>query len=92
MNARQHFILSLIVPPLLAGAACYGMYLMNFWFEMNPPVLMISYLVTALIFSQVGRWMVRTFVSVRCPYCKGKTYEIQGRPNRFMCLVCGRDH
>ena len=92
LKANQHFILSFFGPPLLAVVACYGAYLLNFWFEMKTPVLMITLLVTAVVFVLIGRWAIRVFFPVRCPYCKGKAYEIEGRGNRFMCLVCGKDH
>jgi hypothetical protein len=92
LKANQHFILSFFGPPLFAALACYGVYLLNFWMELKTPALMTAFLVTAVVFFLFGRWSIRTFVSVRCPYCKGKAYEIEGRGNRFMCLVCGRDH
>jgi hypothetical protein len=92
LKANQHFILSFFGPPVFAALACYGVYLLNFWLEMKTPVLMTAFLATAVIFNLIGRWAIRAFIPVRCPYCKGRTYEIEGRGNRFMCLVCGRDH
>jgi hypothetical protein len=92
LKANQHFILCIFGPPVLAAIACYGVYLLNFWFDMKTPALMTSILAAAVVFFMIGRWAIRAFVPVRCPYCKGKAYEIEGRGNRLMCLVCGRDH
>ena len=92
LKANQHFILSFFVPPVLAAVTCYGAYLLNFWFEMKTPLMMVTMLGTAIVSFLFGRWAVRVFVLVRCPFCKGKACEIEGRGNRFMCRVCGKDH
>ncbi|MFM2169175.1 MAG: hypothetical protein RIS79_3546 [Verrucomicrobiota bacterium] len=92
LKANQHFILSFFGPPLLAGLACYVLYLLNFWMSLKTPALMTALLLNAVVFFLIGRWGIRTFVSVRCPYCRGRAYEIEGRGHRFMCLGCCRDH
>jgi hypothetical protein len=92
LKANQHFILSFFGPPLLAGLACYAVYLLQFWMELATPMLLITMLLTAVVFFMTARWAIRVLIPVRCPYCKERAYEIQGRGNRFMCLVCGRDH
>jgi transposase-like protein len=49
-------------------------------------------MVGCVLVAMATRWFLRNFVSVKCPFCGGKTYEIRGRGNRFMCSVCGKDH
>ena len=92
LKANQHFILSFFGPPLLAGLSCYAVYLLQFWMQLRTPMLLTTMLVSAVVFFMIARWAIRTFIPVKCPYCRGRAYEIEGRGNRFMCLVCGRDH
>ncbi|MBL9129698.1 MAG: hypothetical protein JNG86_00760 [Verrucomicrobiaceae bacterium] len=92
LKANQHFILSFFGPPLFAALACYGVYLLQFWMEWQNSVLLTIMLITSVVMLLAARWAIRSFITVRCPYCKGRAYEIQGRGGRFMCMVCGRDH
>ncbi len=92
MTASRHFILSFFAPPIAAAVACYFFYLCNFWMELRDGALMTGLLVTFVLVLIAGRWVVRTFIAVKCPFCGGNTFEMEGRANRFMCRVCGRDH
>ena len=68
------------------------MYMIWDWLDMHriPPLVMM--LVGAVVFASATRWLVRNFIPVTCPFCGGKSYEIPGKGNRFMCAVCAKDH
>lgn len=92
MTATRHFALSFLGPVLAAMLFC-GLVSLN-WKMLEehrvPPL--VAMLVGALVSAIGTRWAVRTYVSVRCPFCGGRSYEIPNRANRFMCRVCGKDH
>jgi hypothetical protein len=92
MTSSQHFILCFVFPPVMAALASYAVYLSEIWLELKTSLLLILMLGVAVLVMWLTRWAIRTFIPVRCPFCKGRSYEIEGRGNRFMCLVCGKDH
>ncbi len=92
LNSSQHFILSFLGPPIFAAVVCYLASLLQFWLKMQQGVLIAALLVVFILAYMFARWAVRAWFAVRCPFCGGRSYEIEGRGNRFMCLVCGKDH
>lgn len=92
LRSNQHFVLGFFGPPIVATIAVYGVYLLDFWLEFQDSMMMIVMLITFVVMVIVTRWLVRTFIPVACPHCRGRSYEMAGRGGRFMCLNCGRDH
>ena len=92
MTSARHFVLSFFGPVLAGGVFC-GLVLLNWrWLEEHRVTPLVTMLVGAVVVGVATRWFVRNCIAVRCPFCGGKSYEIPGRGNRFMCLVCGKDH
>lgn len=92
MNAGQHFVLSFFGPIIAGGVVC-GVVGLSAEFlkrhQLPVPVFMLAGFVVAAV---VTRWWVRNYVSVSCPFCGGKSFEIPRKGNRFMCTVCAKDH
>ena len=92
MTPSRHFALSFFGPVLAGGLFC-GLVLLSWnWLEDHRVSPLVSMLLGALVFAMATRWFVRNYIAVTCPFCGGKSYEIPDRGNRFMCLVCGKDH
>jgi len=92
MSSLRHFVLSFFGPVLVFGVFCGFVCLIWSWLERHHISPRMTMLVGGLVLAVTTRWFVRNFVAVRCPFCGGKSYEIPDRGNRFMCLVCGKDH
>lgn len=92
MNAGRHFALSFFGPIIAGALFCAFAGLMADFLEKHGISVTVVMLVGFLVVAFVTRWGVRTFCTVSCPFCGGKSYEIPGRGNRFMCAVCGKDH
>lgn len=92
MTATQHFALSFFGPLIMAALFCGMVSQIWDWLNMHhiPPLVMMA--VSGLAGAVGTRWFLRNCVSVKCPFCGGKSYEIPERGNRFMCRVCGKDH
>ncbi|WP_395753542.1 hypothetical protein [Prosthecobacter sp.] len=92
MTSNRHFVLSFFGPMLTAGLFC-GLIVLawNFLEKHHIPPL-VTMLVGGLVVGMATRWFVRNCVAVTCPFCRGQSYEIPNRANRFMCRVCGKDH
>ena len=92
MTSSRHFVLSFLGPILTGGLFC-GLVLLN-WKLLEEHRLepLVTILVGTVVVSTATRWFVRQCISVSCPFCGGKSYEIPDRGNRFMCRVCGKDH
>jgi len=92
MTASRHFVLSFLGPIFAGGLFC-GLVLLN-WRLLEEHRLepLVTILVGTVLVAIATRWFVRNCIAVRCPFCGGKSYEIPERGNRFMCLVCGKDH
>ncbi len=92
MTAARHFALSFF-GPIIAGALFCGLVgIFSVWLERHQISVMIVMLVGFVGAAMTARWFVRNCVSISCPFCGGKSYEIPGRGNRFACRVCGKDH
>lgn len=92
MTAARHFALSFFGPIIAGVLFCGVIGLFSVWLERHQISVMIVMLVGFLGAAMATRWFVRNCVSIRCPFCGGKSYEIPGRGNRFACRVCGKDH
>lgn len=92
MTSSQHFALSFFGPVFMGGFCCGFIHLIGSWLERHhlPPLVMM--LVGGVGIAMATRWFVRNCISVACPFCGGKSYEIPDRGNRFMCRVCVKDH
>ncbi|MFO1486014.1 MAG: hypothetical protein U1F71_21815 [Verrucomicrobiaceae bacterium] len=92
MNAARHFALSFF-GPIVGGALFCGLVsLFSGWLEFHHIPVLVVMLVGFVVTAIMTRWFVSNHVPVKCPFCGGKSYEIPGRGNRFMCGVCGKDH
>lgn len=92
MTAPRHFALSFF-GPIIAGALFCGLVsLFAGWLEQHKVPVMIVMLVGFVVAAVVTKWAVKNYVAVTCPFCGGRSYEIPGRGNRFMCTVCAKDH
>ena len=92
MNAGRHFALSFFGPLVSGALFCAGIGLFSDFLDKHHIPVTIVMLVGFVVVALATRWAVRTFCAVRCPFCSGRSYEIPGRGNRFMCVVCGKDH
>jgi hypothetical protein len=92
MTSTRHFALCFLGPILLGALYCILVGLIWEWFDERRISPMQVMLVGCVVVAMSTRWFLRNFVAVKCPYCSGKAYEMQGRGNRFMCMVCGKDH
>ncbi len=92
MNSARHFALSFFGPIVMGALYCAFIGLIWEWLVRHHLSPLIIMAVGAVLVAVLTRWMVRNLVSVSCPFCAGKCYEIEGRGNRFMCSVCGKDH
>ena len=92
LKANQHFILGFFGPLIAEVVGAYLFYLIQAWIELKTPAMLIGLLVVAVATYVATRWVIHSFVSVVCPHCRGRSYEMEGRGGRFMCMVCGRDH
>jgi hypothetical protein len=92
MSSLRHFVLSFFGPVLAFGVFCSFVALIWNWLEQHHISPLVTMMVGGLVVAMATRWFVRNCVAVRCPFCGGKSYEIPDRGNRFMCLVCGKDH
>ena len=92
MTASRHFVLSFFGPVLTGGGYCGIILLIWNWLEFHHISPLVTMLVGVVVVAVLTRWFVRNFVPVSCPFCRGRSYEIPGRGNRFMCRVCGKDH
>lgn len=92
MNAARHFALSFFGPIIAGALFCAGAGLLaDFWEKHGISVTLVMLLgFVAVAF--LTRRLLRAFCWVSCPFCGGRSYEIPGRGNRFMCVVCGKDH
>jgi len=92
MSSSRHFVLSFLGPVLTFGIFCGLVALIWNWLEQHRISPLVTMMVGGLVVAMATRWFVRNCIAVRCPFCGGKSYEIPDRGNRFMCLVCGKDH
>ena len=92
MSSSRHFVLSFFGPVLAFGLFCGLVGLMWTWLEQHRISPLVTMMVGGLVVAMATRWFVRNCIAVRCPFCGGKSYEIPDRGNRYMCLVCGKDH
>lgn len=91
MNSARHFALSFFGPIVTGALYCASVGLLWDWLDRHSIPPMVTMLVGCVVVAILTRRFVR-LVSVKCPFCGGKGYEIQGGGNRFMCSVCGKDH
>jgi hypothetical protein len=92
MTSTRHFALCFLGPIALGALYCGLVVLIWEWLDDHRISPMLAMLVGSVVVGMATRWFLRNFVAVQCPFCAGKAYEIQGRGNRFMCMVCGKDH
>ncbi len=92
MNSARHFALCFFGPIIMGALYCAGVGLLWDWLDKHNISPMITMLVGCLVVASATRWFLRHVVTVKCPHCGGKSYEIQGRGNRFMCVDCGKDN
>jgi hypothetical protein len=92
MTSSRHFALCFFGPIIMGAIYCGLIALIWEWLERHRITPLITMTVGCVLVAVATRWFLRNFVSVKCPFCGGKTYEIRGRGNRFMCSVCGKDH
>jgi len=92
MSSSRHFVLSFFGPVITGAVFCGFIWLLSSWLERHHISPLVTMLVGGLVVGMVTRRVVRNCVAVSCPFCGGKSYEIPGRGNRFMCRVCGKDH
>lgn len=92
MTSTRHFALSFFGPILMGAIFCGVVYQIWDWLDHHRIPPLVAMLVGFVAVAVATRWCVRNFIAVSCPFCAGKSYEIPGRGNRFMCRVCGKDH
>lgn len=92
MNAARHFALSFFAPIIAGLLFCGAAALFSDFFDKHKISLPLVMLGGFVAIAYATRWAVRTYCTVTCPFCGGKSYELPGRGNRFMCVVCGKDH
>lgn len=92
MNSARHFALCFFGPIVMGALYCGLIGVLWEWLVRHNVSPVIAMLVGAVMVAVLTRWFLRHMVPVTCPFCSGKCYEIQGRGNRFMCSVCGKDH
>lgn len=92
MNPARHFALCFFGPIITGALYCAVIGLMWDWLDQHRVSPIITMMGGCVVVACATRWFLRHMVTVKCPYCGGKSYEIQGRGNRFMCVNCGKDH
>ena len=92
MNPSRHFALSFFGPIIMGALYCTVVAFLWEFLDKHRISPLITMLVGCLVVAAATRRLVRNMVAVKCPFCAGKSYEIQGRGNRFMCVNCGKDH
>lgn len=92
MNSARHFALSFFGPIIMGALYCAAVGLLWDFLDKHRLSPLIVMLVGSVVVAAATRAFVRKMVSVKCPFCGGKSYEISGRGNRFLCDVCGKDH
>lgn len=92
MNSGRHFALSFFAPIVAGALFCAVAGVFADFLEKHHISVTVVMLVGFVIMALITRWVVRAFCTTKCPFCGGKSYEIPGRGNRFMCVVCGKDH